>query len=438
METGPKLSRWIDVISLGAGTRAGGIALVDQLAASATNFLTGAIVGRACVPHEFGLYMLGFSIVFLAMRLQTALISTPYMVFSPQLGSPDREKFAGSTLVHQLGITVLSIAALIIAGFVLRAGIGPQGLANVMFALTFAIGFILLRDFVRNICFSHLKFLAAFLLDTGIGIVQICGLLFLTYLGWLSAQSSFLVIGLACGIAVVIWFYRSKELLIVEAAEIVPIFRRNWQFGRWIFGSGLLWEAGLSLYPWILTFCHGTSATGVWAACFGVVALGNPLLLGMQNYLGPRIAHAYAESKATSMRRFVMKSSLFFTVATLPIAVIIATAGNFLVILVYGEKYAGHGSVMLILAAGLLLVPVRFVLARSLFAMDRAFLECVTNLVPLAVLVILGVWLVKSFSVVGVASGLLLGDLLVTVSKYVAFESSLHTEASRLDDPTSG
>jgi O-antigen/teichoic acid export membrane protein len=304
-----------------------------------------------------------------------------------------------------------------------------------MFALTFAIGFILLRDFVRNICFSHLNFVAAFLLDTGIGIVQISGLLFLAHIGWLSAQSSFLVIGLACGIAVVIWFYRSKELVVVEVAEIVPTFQRNWQFGRWIFGSGLLWEAGLSLYPWILTFYHGTSATGVWAACFGVVALGNPLLLGMQNYLGPRIAHAYAESEAIAMRRFVMRSSLFFTIATLPIAVVIATAGNILVILVYGEKYAGHGSVMLILAIGLLLAPVRFVLARSLFAMDRALMECLTNLVPLAVLVLLGVWLVKSFSVVGVASGLLLGDLLVTVTKYVVFELSLKTVESRVDEP---
>jgi len=186
-----------------------------------------------------------------------------------------------------------------------------------------------------------------------------------------------------------------------------------------------------------LTFFHGTPATGIWAACFGVVALGNPLLLGMQNYLGPRIAHAYVDSQSSAMRGFVMRSSLYFTLATLPIAAVIAAAGGFLVSLVYGEKYGGHGSVMLILALGLVLVPVRFALARSLFAMDRAQQECVTNLVPLAVLVGVGMWLVKSFSVVGVALGLLLGDLLVTAAKYVVFELSLRTAESRGDDTSS-
>jgi len=434
MEAARRLLRWLDTINSAKGARAGTLALADQLAASATNFLTGVIVGRACAPQEFGLYMLGFSIVFLAMRLQTALISTPYMVFSPQLTEEERKKFAGSILVHQFGITALAMVALVVAGIVIRALKSPHDLADVLFALTFAIGFILLRDFVRNICFSHLNFMAAFFLDCGIGVVQICGLLGLARVGLLAAHSAFLVIGAACGLAVAVWFLSSGALLAVRRREVVPTFRRNWQFGRWIFASGLLWESGLSVYPWILTFFHGTLATGVWAACFGVVALGNPLLLGMQNYLGPRIAHAYVDFESAARRGFVMRSSLYFTLATLPIATVIAVAGGFLVILVYGEKYAGHGSVMLILALGLLLVPVRFALARSLFAMDRALLECATNLVPLVVLVTLGIWLVKSFSVIGVAFGLLLGDLLVTVAKLVVFELVLRTAEGRVDD----
>jgi len=61
-------------------TGKGFIALTDQAVASATNFLTGVIIGRACTKEQFGLYMLGFSIVLFVMSLQTSLISTPYMV----------------------------------------------------------------------------------------------------------------------------------------------------------------------------------------------------------------------------------------------------------------------------------------------------------------------------------------------------------------------
>jgi hypothetical protein len=70
--------------------------------------------------------------------------------------------------------------------------------------------------------------------------------------------------------------------------------------------------------------------------------------------------------------------------------------------------------------------------------MDRALSECATNLVPLAVLVSLGIWLVKSFSVMGVALGLLLGDLIVTVAKWVVFEMSLRTAESGDDGAALG
>ena len=59
--------------------------LADQGVSSATNFLTGVIIARACSKEELGLYMLGFSLVLFVTDLQTSLISTPYMVYAPRL-----------------------------------------------------------------------------------------------------------------------------------------------------------------------------------------------------------------------------------------------------------------------------------------------------------------------------------------------------------------
>ena len=41
------------------------ISLADQAVSSATNFATGIIIARACSKEELGLYMLGFSLIFL-------------------------------------------------------------------------------------------------------------------------------------------------------------------------------------------------------------------------------------------------------------------------------------------------------------------------------------------------------------------------------------
>ena len=59
--------------------------MADQGVASATNFLTGVIIARACTKEELGLYMLGFSLISLMTDLQTSLITTPYMVYAPRL-----------------------------------------------------------------------------------------------------------------------------------------------------------------------------------------------------------------------------------------------------------------------------------------------------------------------------------------------------------------
>ena len=82
----------------------GVLSLADQGVASITNFVTGVIIARASSKEEFGLYMLGFSLILLVTDLQTSVIATPYMVYAPRLKGRAHALYAGSTLVHQIGI----------------------------------------------------------------------------------------------------------------------------------------------------------------------------------------------------------------------------------------------------------------------------------------------------------------------------------------------
>ena len=66
------------------------------------------MIGRLCSKEEYGLYALGFSLIIFFTDFQTALISTPYMVYSPRLNGDEKRQYTGSTLVHQLTISVLA------------------------------------------------------------------------------------------------------------------------------------------------------------------------------------------------------------------------------------------------------------------------------------------------------------------------------------------
>lgn len=394
------------------------LSLIDQAVASGTNFLTGVIIGRACTKEQFGLFMLGFSIVLFVMNLQSSIILMPYMVYSPRLKPVEHARYTDSTLIHQLGLSTLAIVALVVGGVVLSSGIGPQGLAPVVWKLVFVIPFILLREYIRQISFANLRFKAALILDSGVSVVQICSLLLLAYLGLVSASLAYWVIGLACGLAAVGWFVGMRKTFALQVTRAISDLSNNWTLGKWVFASGLLWVLSMELYPWILAVFHGTASNGVWAACFGIVAITNPLFLGMMNVFGPKIAHSYAEGGATGLRRYVFKVGAVFSVVITPFCVLLFMFGGSLVVILYGDKYAGNGLVVSVLALNLLVSTIAFSLSRALYAIERADLDFAVNLVALFVLLTLGLWLVKTFGPLGVACSLLAGNTATSAVRY--------------------
>ncbi|RPJ80416.1 MAG: hypothetical protein EHM13_12070, partial [Acidobacteria bacterium] len=110
-------------------------AVADQAIVSATNFLTGVVIGRACSKEEFGLYMLAFVVITLAAEVQTSLISTPYTIYRPRLDHREVPRYTAATLVLQLLFAAVSMGALLAGSRFLAASAGPPGLAPVLTAL---------------------------------------------------------------------------------------------------------------------------------------------------------------------------------------------------------------------------------------------------------------------------------------------------------------
>jgi O-antigen/teichoic acid export membrane protein len=428
---GGRLSPFRLVLSSGTALHQSAVSLIDQAIVSATNFMTGLMIGRACSKEEFGIYMLGYTIILFVMELQSSLISTPFMVFSPRLKGSAHALYTGSTLIHQFALSALTILALAIGGVLLRLGYGPSGLAPVVWTLAAVITIVMLREYVRRVCFTGLQMKTALFLDSCIGVVQFGGLLVLSRLSILSASRAYWVVGLSSGIVVLGWMISHSEKFTLRLSQAVSDFRRNWLFGKWVFASGLLYTFSMGLYPWILAAYHGTAATGVWAACLGIAALGNPVLLGGQNYLGPKIAHVYARTGASALRSFVFKASAVFSLPLWVLSAAMLALGGPLVVFLYGSKYAGNGAIVFVLTVNVALSVATFAVSRALFAIERADLDFLANFVALFVLLVAGVWLTKSHGVLGAAYGLLLANAVATGLKCVVFTRIIATHVPK-------
>lgn len=407
------------------------LAIAGQGFASATNFITGLIIIRASSQAEYGLYYLGFTLTMFLIEQQNALISTPYTVFAPRLDRAARAAYAGSTLLHQgvLGVLVIAVSAAAALGFVVNAG--PQGAAEMAAALAVFAVWIMLRDFARRVCFAELHMMTALVCDIGVAAVQIGLLLLLTVTGALTASRAYAAIGVASGAVTLAWFAGNRRLFAPHKKQAWLDFRRNWSFGKWVFASGLVWSLSMNFYPWILTFFQGRSATGVFGACMTVVALGNILVLGVQNFLGPKVAAIYAHEGAPALRRFLLRANGLFAAPMLALSVFLWLFGDTVIVLLYKESYAGNAAVLGVLGLNLTALAMGATFSRGLFALERADVDFAVNFVALFVLLTLGLWLVKGYGVLGAASALLVANAAALSVRGMAFLACVSAHRER-------
>lgn len=395
------------------------LSIADQIVASATTFLTGALIGRACAKEEFGYYALGFSLLTFLITVQASLISTPFMIRFPRLEGHKARKLAGSSLVHQCMLGGTLSALVIVSGLVAAAFESP--LAPMLIALGVALSFLLLRDYVRQMSFARLAYARALALDMLLATLQLAGLTSLYVSDTLEARTAFLVLGAASAITAIHWLLLTRGERLFLRASIREDLTRNWAAAKWFFGSGLLWALSMNLYAWIVAGFHGAASAGAWASALGVMTLINPLMIGIQNYLGPRIMHACAQGGVTALRKTVNESAVSFCAVLLGFTVIMSFTGDSLVVFIYGAKYAGNGPLVDLLSLNAAVMAVGFAVSRGLFALEMPQVDFYVNLAAFLCFVIFGVALTRAAGPLGAAIAQLATNIVATVVRCIVF-----------------
>jgi O-antigen/teichoic acid export membrane protein len=306
------------------------------------------------------------------------------------------------------------------------------GLAPVIGVLTAVIFFLMLKEYARQVCFAGLRTTTVLILDSTVFLFQIGGLISLVFLGWLSSKNAYGIIGVVCALAGGAWLLSMRKQIAPKLGEALPHFRKNWAFSKWFFAYNLAFIAANQLYPWLLAAFYGTEANGVFGACMGVVFFANPFIIGLGNFLGPKSAHAYAHGGPAELRRVVSLANRFFLVTMTLFTVAMFLLGDWFLVLLYGRPYAGNGLVVTVLAVGQLVwaltVPSNF----GLNAVERPDVSFKSLLLSLAVMLSLGLWAVYAWGPIGVAIGLLAGNLAALVYTRVAYARQIRVlEAQR-------
>jgi O-antigen/teichoic acid export membrane protein len=398
------------------------VVLADQGLVSATNFATAVIIGRACGKPELGIYALAWTLLTGATESSATLTTTPYAVFGPLLSAERRPAYRGSIVVHQLLLsTAFALALGVSAAVSLSQGWFSEGLARVMLTTGIAIVFGSLREVERRVSFAELRVGSALGVDVITCMGQAAGLWFLLHLGALSAGATYTLIGLTSAAVGISWLALHRSEFHLDMHLCIADAKRNWGLAKWVLGSWIVGAVGTYTYPWLLAAFHGTSATGIWAACSGIVGFGNPVVLGLSNHVGPQIHNTYANSGADAMRRQVHRAGLQFVALLAPFVLLIGFGGERVVIGIYGKSYAGTGAVVTLLALNLAMTALTLPYARGLFSLERAKLDTFVNVAAIGLLFTIGIAAAKYYGPAGAAAALLASGTITTLIRISVF-----------------
>jgi O-antigen/teichoic acid export membrane protein len=397
------------------------IALADQCINSATNFLTCVIIGRSCID-EFGLYILGLTLIFLVIGIQNSLISLPYTVYYAKLPAQEQAVFNGSSLIHQIGFSLFVTAAFcFLATAIFPSGVGPAGLEKIFLSITAIITLILFKEYARQVCMAQMRMVNALIQDSAMAAIQLGGLFFLAHQGKLTASLSYWVIGFACGIAGLAWLVSARRNFKIQRKEVILHLKQNWSVAKSLVPGSLAFNANIQLYPWFLSLTHGTAVTGIFAACSSAAYLSTPFLIGMGNYVAPSEAHALAKRGIVGLNRVINTTFILIVIVMTLFSVFMFKFGEPVVAAMYKLNQPRNGVVVDLLVLSQLAWGLTIPFSHGLLMIGRADAVSRSSFISLAITVSLGFLLSKFYGPLGAACTLLIGNIMASTYRYLTY-----------------
>lgn len=399
------------------------LALADQFVISGTRFATSWMLARFCGAEQLGYYALGFSVLVVVDLLLQAFVTAPYSIFSQKTTKYRLPQYTGDALAQAGMVGALGVLVFLIIGFAVAVGNAPT-LASVMFVLAATVPLCIVREFGRRHCFASERFGLALSFDSLFSIVQLGTMYALLNFASLSSITAHASGGLACAVALSIWFLACRGDIQFGSRYWRLHLRRHWKFGRWVFASQTLNQLNWNVVQWIIAYRLSTEATGVFTGCLTIAFLSNPFVLGIANIIYPRLALVQANQGHQAMRRLALKSTAAIGFVMTCFTLVLLLAGRHVCDFLYADPaYTVASLVPAILAAAVSCLAITMPFDGCLWAEKRTALSSAASGVGLVVTAFAVLALV-SWGTTAASMGLLIGCVTEAGSRIVFFTLS--------------
>ena len=375
-------------------------ALAAQATLSITRLLTSVTVGGRFGPGsevELGYYSSAFSVLMLLIALHEAFVTTPLTVFNQKQTDTQRKSFSADMLISSFLLIGLTAA---ITGLLIAVQVGFQVVKPALGAGLIAAAALaplqLLREFSRRWLLANLAVKASAFLEFLFAGVYLLILGGLVYAANVSAVGVFIAIACVNAIGLAVWWYIYRGEFQFNSESRSQQVTENFRYGRWVAGENVCSTFTNYMCIWFLTFQIDEGAAGVFFACFTIMMLANPFLLGISSVLAPRAAQEYVKGGWTAMRPVLMNYGGFILLVLLSFAGVLFYFGDQLTLAFFGPKFSayfaehfeGRNTITSTLGFAMPLLGLSFVFTMGLLAAGRphdSFYSAIVALIALIV-----------------------------------------------------
>jgi O-antigen/teichoic acid export membrane protein len=398
------------------------IVLLDQGFYSITNFLASILLARACSKSEYGLYVLGFTLLVIAMDIQVSLSGIPFTVLSPKLKHRDRRLYLGSTLIQHLAVSILVAVGFTIAALVLSTTDRIHGFSNVLFTLAVASVFVLLRDFMRFVLLSQFRVWAGLLMGLIVNVTTI-GLLFWVYFGdRLTVPIGYLIMAACSGFTALSILLKERKQIGFTIKMFSEHIRNNWTFGKWLVAQAIADFLAIRLYPWALMLFKDSSVVAAYGVCVIFAGILNPLLMGLSRFLGPQAAYV-ACNKSSRIHYEIYYWMILIATPLLIFLLLAFIFGERIIVAIYGSKFVGLGYIFSIYLLSHVITAECIVICAGTNALKRPDISFRAQIAGLTATIIVGLFLAYRWGALGAVIGVCISRFAAFVYQFTKFKS---------------
>ena len=407
------------------------LSLVDQALTSAASFGVNIFLARWITANSYGAFVVAFSGYLFASGFHNVLLLEPLSVIGPaRYKSKISAYFHAQLAVHAALVLPLS-AATILGSFVIWQLAPHSPLVGAVLGAGLALPGLLLLWLVRRMCYVMQQPMTAVIGSGFYLLFVLAGVWILRYFGRVTPFAAFLLMG--GGSFVAAWILLRALALSRQHSTAIAWrvqLRENWNYGRWLLGSTLLYAASSQAQTFFVAAFLGLGVAGILRAMQIPSLVMLQLITAAGLLVLPSLSYDYGAGEFDRLRRKARFVSLVLTIMTVCFACVLAVFAHRAEHLLFGGKYAADVWLMPVLA----LIPVANAVSMGssmyLRASQQPHFDLISNAVAAPIAVVSALLLIRWWGLAGAAASMVFSFVALSVMTFVCFGSYLNSRAA--------